>query len=80
MENAKRAMCFNEAKDNGLVFGDYKFKDLPEEFTGVLVYKVWGKSMNLLLFVVDDVDGSQFCLSIFRRRDNKFYAPRKMPD
>ena len=55
-------------------------KGLPEEFIAVLKCKVWGKAMNLLLFVEDEEESSKFCLSIFRRRDNKFYTPREMAD
>lgn len=80
MEVAKRALCYNEAKEKGLVFADYEFKGLPEDFTAILKYKVWGKSMNLLLFVEDQSDGSKYCLSVFRRHENKLYTPRKMSD
>ncbi len=80
MENTKRALCFNEAKENGLVFNEYEFKGVPTEFTAVLRYKIWGKSMNLKFFVEDEEDCGRYSFSIFRNRDNNFYAPRKMPD
>ncbi len=80
MDAMKRAMSFNEAKAKGMIFGDYDYKGLPEEFTANIRYKVWGKNMNLQLFLVDEEDNQKYCLSIFRNRDSKFYSPRKMPD
>ena len=45
----------------------------------MIEYKVWGKSTNLLLYVVTD-DGQKCLLSIFRYRSNAKYTPRNVPD
>lgn len=47
----KRALSFNEAKQNGFEIALYSFKDLPLEFNAILKAKIWGKSQNLLLFL-----------------------------
>ena len=79
MSGLKRALTFNNARDKGLVHGDYIFKGLPEEFVGKLEYKVWGKYMNLLLYFQSD-DKRKYLLSIYRNRGGSKYAPRNMPD
>jgi hypothetical protein len=75
----KRALTFSAAREMGLVHSDYSLRALPEEFTATVEYKVWGKSMNLLLYVVAD-DGQKYLLSFFRNRSNKKYSPRNLPD
>lgn len=57
MSTLKRAMSYNEALDNGLIPDDYEYTGLPEEFSATIQYKVWGRHMNVLLFLVDDEDG-----------------------
>jgi hypothetical protein len=79
MNTLKRALTFSTAREMGLVHSDYSLKNVPEEFTATIEYKVWGKSTNLLLYVVTD-DGQKCLLSIFRNRSNAKYTPRNIPD
>ena len=79
MNTLKRALPFSTAREMGLVHSDYSLKNMPEEFTATIEYKVWGKSSNLLLYVVTD-DGQRCLLSIFRNRSNGKYTPRNLPD
>jgi hypothetical protein len=79
MNTLKRALTFSTAREMGLEHSDYSLKNLPEEFTATIEYKVWGKSTNLLLYVVTD-DGQRCLLSIFRNRSNEKYTPRNLPD
>jgi len=44
MNTLKRALPFSTAREMGLVHSDYSLKNLPEEFTATIEYKVWGKS------------------------------------
>ncbi len=79
MNTLKRALPFSMAREMGLAHSDYSLKNVPEEFTATIEYKVWGKSTNLLLYVVTD-DGQKCLLSIFRNRSNAKYTPRNFPD
>ncbi len=75
MSDLPRAMSIKQAKENGLNAKKYIFKDLPSEFTGVLEFKVWGKSSNLRLFFKTE-EGKRYVISAFFPA----YAPKNMPE
>lgn len=77
MADLKRAISFSQARKEGLNWAQYEFIDVPDNFEGILEYKVWGKKMNLQLFFRSD-DGNKYLLSAFRNHVNKKYTPRKM--
>ena len=75
MEDKSRALSLKQAEESGLVADEYAYKNLPSEFKGVLVYKVWGKKNNLKLFFKTE-DHEKYVLSTFFPK----YGPKKMPD
>lgn len=70
-----RAMSKTSSRDTGLAF-DYKF-DLPDgTWTGRLLAKSWGKSVNLICYFKDMVTLEKYKISAFKSRKATGYRPK----
>lgn len=73
---AKRAMTLRQATESGWLSACSPNPPVGE-WTGRLLAKCWGKSMNLICFFEDEVAQKKYQLIVYRNReDGKRYCPQ----
>lgn len=70
----KRALTMSHAKDYGLM-AKADFSPPIGQWTGRLLNKCWGKSVNLICFFEDVATGEEYRLSAFRNAEKR-YCPK----
>ncbi len=73
---AKKAMTMAQAIESGL-FSACDPNPPEGDWTGRLLAKCWGKSMNLICFFEDEVANKKYKLTAYRSRDDeRRYCPK----
>lgn len=62
-----RVLSYSQALNSGFIYKDYETVGVPENFIGVIEYRVWGRSAYIGLYILSE-SGERYRLTAYKDR------------